>query len=144
MKLYIYLYYGKITCLKLWFHQQITYFSLLEIVRVHWSIYLGNPALKIRRDQFAMWGRRGCSQPSNWSNENSLFSPISIVANYYIIILLFILYFISFLNYQDCFSHWRGTSQLFAALTGCSRCGWWITSLCLLALCSLPILPNFC
>lgn len=109
-----------------------------------WSIYLGHPALKIRRDQqFGGFGAGGF-QPSNWSNENSPFSPMSIVANYYIIVLLFILYFISFLKYQGCFSHWLGISQLFAALTRCSRRGWWITSLCLLALHSLPILPNFC
>lgn len=41
------------------------------------------------------------------------------------------------------FSHWLGISQLFAALTRCSHCGWWITPLCLLSLLSLPILLDF-
>lgn len=141
MKFYIYLYYGKITLLKT-FISSVNYLLFIAWDSEGALVYLFRES-SLKNKKRSMRGGEGLSakQLIKW---NSPFSSKSIVANYYIIILSFILYFVSFLKYQGCFSHWLGISQLFAALTWCSRRGWWITSLCLLALHCLPILPNFC
>lgn len=75
--------------------QSLNFYSISELLFITWdseggtgSIYFGDPTLQIRRDQVG-----GGFQPSNWSNENSPFALMSIVGNYYVVVLLFILHF---------------------------------------------------